>query len=93
MITITASKEFEWDIHQLSQEVLSANIMDAWDYLFTNGENHVFLVDTDGGFLVLDETLRLENALLFQCADIFLDWLRDINIELQLKEMRKCTEQ
>lgn len=58
----------------------------AWDYFFNNGWYILSLDDAPEGYLILDESLNLENAFFMNTMDGVKDWLTDSGVNLLFSE-------
>ena len=65
---------------------LSAMQAFAWDYFFNNGWYIFKLDDSAEGYLILDESLNLENAFFMNTMDGVKDWLTDSGVNLLFSE-------
>lgn len=58
----------------------------AWDYFFNNGWTILKLDDAPEGYLILDESMNLENAFFMNTMDGVKDWLAEHGMDLLFEE-------
>lgn len=58
----------------------------AWDYFFNNGWYIFKLDDAAEGYLIIDESLRLDCAFFLNTMDSVKDWLTESGVKLLFDE-------